>query len=304
MSDAEEFREVKDFGDQGDPEFVAALDKARQWSKDYLTADDIPDDKLPSSHDWTNIDGYDFMSPVRDQGDCGSCFAMSFIQVVESRLKLKYGREAKPLSPQHLMQCNYMTEGCDGGWSFMNGLLAENGYLVSERCAPYLGKTKDRSCGDYADCAAEAKVLRSYFVGGAYGESSETKIMKEVLRNGVVNAELNVPSTFSYYREGILTNELEAALEEVLESLDIEDSDKNAKLVEQMREEFGIAWVNLNHSVVIYGWGVDQETGTKYWRVRNSYGDEWGVAGNFFVRRGQNDFGIETGTTAFDVVRC
>lgn len=52
-----------------------------------------------------------------------------------------------------------MTEGCDGGWSYMNGLLAENGYMVSEKCAPYLGNTKDHECGDYAHCRPEAKVF-------------------------------------------------------------------------------------------------------------------------------------------------
>ena len=36
-----------------------------------------------------------------------------------------------------LLDCNYMTEGCDGGWPFFHGYLAENGYLVTEACAPY-----------------------------------------------------------------------------------------------------------------------------------------------------------------------
>jgi hypothetical protein len=60
---------------------------------------------------------------------------------------MKYGKEIPLLSPQYLMQCNYMNEGCDGGWSFFHGYLAENGYMVSEQCAPYLAKTKGMSCG-------------------------------------------------------------------------------------------------------------------------------------------------------------
>ncbi len=40
-------------------------------------------------------------------------------------------------------------------------------------------------------------------------------------------------------------------------------------------EDEGKAWTNLNHSVVIVGWGVDQ-SGQKYWIVRNSYGQKWG----------------------------
>lgn len=126
--------------------FSKALTKAQSFSKKYRTADEIPDHEIPKSFDLTSIDGYDFTGPVRDQGPCGSCYTVSFTQVIESRLKLKYGREVPQLSPQYLMQCNYMNEGCDGGWSFFHGYMAENGHLVSEQCAPYLAKTKGQSC--------------------------------------------------------------------------------------------------------------------------------------------------------------
>ena len=93
-----------------------------------------------------------------------------------------------------------MNEGCDGGWSFFHGYLAENGYLVSEKCAPYEGKTKGMTCSQYSNCTAAAKVNKSYFIGGAYGESSEKKMMKEILKNGIVNGELNVPRVFTFYQ--------------------------------------------------------------------------------------------------------
>lgn len=103
------------------------------------------------------------------------------------------------------MQCNYMNEGCDGGWSFYHGYLSENGQMVTEKCAPYEAKTKGFTCGKYKDCNAAARVHESYFIGGAYGEASEKKMMKELLRNGILNGELNVPRVFSYYSEGILS---------------------------------------------------------------------------------------------------
>mgnify|MGYP006187779897 FL=1 len=49
----------------------------------------------------------------------------------------------------------------------------------------------------------------------------------------------------------------------------------------------------MNHSVVIVGWGADKKTKTKYWIVRNSYGPNWGMKGDFLVERGNNDFGME-----------
>lgn len=56
---------------------------------------------------------------------------------MESRLKLKYGQEIEQLSPQFLLNCNYLTEGCEGGWPHMHAYFAENGYVVAESCAPY-----------------------------------------------------------------------------------------------------------------------------------------------------------------------
>lgn len=213
------------------------------------------------------------------------------------------------------MQCNYMNEGCDGGWSFYHGYLAENGYLVTEECAPYQARTKGLQCSQYEKCAPTATVKKSYFIGGSYGESSEKKMMKEILRNGIVNGELNVPRVFSFYQQGILSNDHEAKMSSYLQysgpaahhkeeqQLIGNDSKKN-EVTDRSLEDYGIAWMNLNHSVVIIGWGYDEKTKTKYWKVRNSYGDKWGMDGNFLVRRGENDFGIESETTAYDARLC
>lgn len=63
----------------------------------------------------------------------------------------------------------------------------------------------------------------------------------------------------------------------------------------------GLSWTNLNHSVVILGWGQEPNTDVKYWIVRNSYGSNWGQNGDFMVRRGQDDMGIESEQIAFDI---
>jgi hypothetical protein len=75
-------------------------------------------------------------------------------------------------------------------------------------------------------------------------------------------------------------------------------------LTDRDLEDYGIAWMNLNHSVVIVGWGVDEKTGTKYWIVRNSYNKNWGMNGDFLLRRGQNDFAVEADIIAFEPALC
>jgi cathepsin C len=124
---------------------------------------------------------------------------------MEARLKLKYGKQPPILSPQMLMTCNYMNEGCDGGWPHFNVFLAEMGHVVSEKCSPYKSKTKGDTCKNHENCPPIAKVTKSYFVGGGWGATSEKKMMKEILRNGPINGDFQAPGTFSIYKEGIFS---------------------------------------------------------------------------------------------------
>jgi hypothetical protein len=71
----------------------------------------------------------------------------------------------------------------------MHGYFYEQGYMVSEECAPYLGVTKGQSCKNYEHCKPIAKVQTTKRVGGGYGLVSEIEMMKEILRNGPVSIE-------------------------------------------------------------------------------------------------------------------
>ena len=61
--------------------------------------------------------------------------------------------------------------------------------------------------------------------------------------------------------------------------------------------DMGVEWQLINHSILIVGWGV--EDGVKYWTCRNSYGPNWGKQGYFRIRRGMNDYGIESEPSAY-----
>lgn len=183
------------------------LQEAQKYQKQYSSYKDIPDSALPADFDWRNLNGVDFTTDVRNQGGCGSCYTVAFTQVVESRLKIKYGEAPQALSPQFLLSCNYLTEGCDGGWPHLDAYFIENGYMVSEQCAPYKGQTKKYKCSRYSHCKPEAKVTSIYEVGGAFGQSSEKLMMKEILRNGPLNAEFRAPDLLETYQQGIITED-------------------------------------------------------------------------------------------------
>ena len=56
-----------------------------------------------------------------------------------------------------------------------------------------------------------------------------------------------------------------------------------------------------DHVVPIIGWGVDEDTNTKYWIVRNSYGEDFGKQGDMWVERGVNALQIEEHVIGYDV---
>jgi len=172
-----------------------------------------------------------------------------------------------------------------------NGYLMENGHFVSEECGPYRGSTNGDSCKFYEHCSPVAKVTDSYFIQVSQKENSvdEKRIMKEIYRNGAVVGEFKAPNRFRYYDKGILIDEDKPA------------SMANVQLEEGAEVNLQIANQNLDHSVTLLGWGKDPASGVNVWIARNSFGPNWGEKGDFYIRRGQNDFGIESEVSAYDV---
>lgn len=86
-----------------------------------------------------------------------------------------------------------------------------------------------------------------------------------------------------------------------MEALDIpEDQVKlaeNMPISENSLEDYNIEWQLLNHSTLIVGWG--EEDGVKYWLCKNSYGTSWGENGFFRIRRGLDDYAMESNPTAY-----
>ena len=93
--------------------------------------------ELPESFDWRDVDGVNYMPPLREQGSCGSCFVFGSIAMAESRFKILTGKDVE-FSQQHMLSCNFYTEGCDGGYPMLVGKFAQEFYLAPSSCAPYV----------------------------------------------------------------------------------------------------------------------------------------------------------------------
>jgi C1A family cysteine protease len=128
---------------------------------------------------------------IKDQGNCGSCWAFGTIGAVEAAYKLKYGTTLD-LSEQYLVSCNSSGYGCDGGW-FAFAMCKSPGAIL-ESCFPY--KAVDAACS-YCSNPTRYKVA-------SYGSvsTSTTGIKNAIYTYGCVAAAVYVNSYFQAYKSG------------------------------------------------------------------------------------------------------
>ena len=146
--------------------------------------------EFPATFSWEDINGYDFTGRHIDQARCGSCYTLSVNGVLESRIKIQKGKEMQ-LSPQFRLDCDFLNEGCHGGWGFIDGIFLKHYYTTTEECAPYLGDRHQDGCSAYQHCPEVAKVSDAYYVGGHYGNMNEEIIIKELRSKGPVLIDFN-----------------------------------------------------------------------------------------------------------------
>jgi len=95
---------------------------------------------LPSSFDWRNFKGQNWMAPVKSQGNCGSCYAFSAVAALEAKIKIQSNNSAFviDLSEQEIVSCSPNTNGCSGGNpGVVLEYIRDNG-IVEESCFPYI----------------------------------------------------------------------------------------------------------------------------------------------------------------------
>lgn len=129
------------YADLTNEEFISTYlgYKTRSLQREGLTSGTV---KLPATVDWRKQGA---VTPVKDQGSCGSCWAFSAIAAVEGINKIKTGKLVS-LSEQELVDCDYSrnNEGCNGGsMDKAFEFIKTNGGITTESDYPYKG-TKDK----------------------------------------------------------------------------------------------------------------------------------------------------------------
>ncbi|XP_068122880.1 dipeptidyl peptidase 1 [Hyperolius riggenbachi] len=222
---------------------------------------------LPESWDWRNVGGANFVSPVRNQGSCGSCYSFATMGMLESRIRLLTKLEQKPiLSPQQVVSCSNYSQGCDGGFPYLiAGKYGQDFGIVEESEYPYTAS--DSPCtlknGSYRFYTAEY-----HYVGGFYGGCNEAYMKLELILGGPLAVAFEVYDDFMHYSGGIYHH---TGLQNKFNPFQL-----------------------TNHAVLLVGYGQDAQNGEKYWIVKNSWGEGWGEKGYFRIRRGVNECAIES----------
>ena len=213
---------------------------------------DIVNMSLPDSFDsrqqWPNC-----IHAIRDQGQCGSCWAFAASEVLSDRLCIKSnGSSNVVLSPQDLVSCDQSDYGCQGGilensWEYL-----VNTGIVSDECLPYSsGDGSSAQCPSSGTC--QSGNWKKFRALSFYQFKSIDEIKQSILNEGPVEAGFDVYDDFFSYSGGIY----------------VRSSD------------------NLmgGHAVKTIGWGV--ENGVQYWIVANSWATGWGENGYFRIKFGE-----------------
>lgn len=219
----------------------------------HLQEDQLPL-HLPDAVNWIALGG---VTPVKNQGACGSCWAFSTTGALEGAKFIKTG-ELVALSEQNLLDCDDQDMGCSGG--LMDNAFKfdeKNGGLCSENDYPYLAKQGKECNPMHCDDVPGSDVTNFYDV-----PAGKEKSMLAALAMQPISVAIQADQfPFQFYKGGVLTDD--------------SCGDK------------------LDHGVLAVGYGSDLETNEPYFLVKNSWGETWGENGYIRLSRAsKNDNGM------------
>lgn len=150
----------------------------------------------PASYDWRS---YGMVPAIRDQLNCGSCWAFSTCTPFETAVRFKDGY-MPDYSEQWLVSCNTSGWGCSGGW-FAHSYHVSPG-AVNESCFPYEGW--DEPCSNHS-CPNVNRLTSWYYVTNSSSVPAASYIKDKIYHYGVVSAAVAVGSQFQAYTGGIFS---------------------------------------------------------------------------------------------------
>jgi len=204
---------------------------------------------FPESVDWRTRGA---VTPVKDQGQCGSCWAFSATGALEA-MHYRATGVLTSLSEQNLIDCNRRSNGCGGGLATTAfQYIKDNRGIDTENSYPYEAKNnrcrynpRNKGASDYG-----FKVLP---------RGNEYYLKTAIATQGPCSVSIDANhQSFQFYRGGVY-------------------------------REAECSSVNHDHAVLVVGYGVDKASGSAYWLVKNSYWTTWGERGYIRIAKDENN---------------
>jgi len=246
--------ELNKFADMPIEEFRSIYNGYVMKPRDNSRVAVLPEVNLPASVDWRTKG---VVTPIKNQGQCGSCWSFSTTGSVEGQHALKTGKLVG-LSEANLVDCSagFGNQGCNGG-------LMDDAFqyimacgIETEAAYPYV--PQDGSC-QYSKSKIAAKVTGYKDVTSG----SESQLQTAVANVGPISVAIDAShNSFQLYSGGVYY-------------------------------EPACSTTQLDHGVLAVGYGT--YSGTAYWLVKNSWGTDWGLTGYIMMSRNKsNNCGIAT----------
>ncbi|KAI7743793.1 hypothetical protein M8C21_004838, partial [Ambrosia artemisiifolia] len=200
---------------------------------------------LPKAVDWRLRSA---VVPIKEQGQCGSCWAFAAISAVETINAIRT-KKLVSLSEQQLIDCDTdgRNNGCGGGIIYdAFTFITEKGGISTDESYPYIGERRP--------CDPKKFGHHSVTLHGneEVPRNSEEAMMKAVAHGPVTIGMDSSGEDFMFYKEGVYT---------------------------------GPCGTQLLHGMTVIGYDETCE-GLPYWIVRNSWGEQWGESGYIRMQRG------------------
>jgi len=247
------------------PQFSPFFDLTEEeFSSTYLTLKTEDLESLPISHptfEEPAPEEFDFrdhgaVGPVKDQGQCGSCWAFSTVGNIEGLHSIR-DRVFVQFSEKQLVDCDKIDQGCNGGLMINAYTYIKNaGGLEGEDDYPYKPR-RDTCTFDQSKVKVRVK---GYTAFSNFSNLDEDKMKQALFETGPLAIAINA-NPFQFYRGGII--------------------DASASQCSP---------TGLNHGVTLVGFGV--ENGKDFWIVKNSWGTGFGEKGYVRIARGKGTCGI------------
>ncbi len=161
-----------------------------EWFENATKLEAPPKVTFSIVFDWRDSAG---VTPVKNQGGCGSCWAFGALGALEAMAKI-YGEKELDLSEQQILSCRAYGWGCDGGWMSYAYELFQGFGSVSEECMPYHANDTDPCIQE--SCEVFAKVT------GWTPVANNVDAIKTALLTGPVSCAMTVYDDFFSYSEG------------------------------------------------------------------------------------------------------